>query len=59
MSILKLAGCLLLIDVGLDGKGGDDWSKADYIHNVLGFDLNTTDLVNDLLPDAAPFWAHM
>ncbi|KAJ5649381.1 uncharacterized protein N7484_003104 [Penicillium longicatenatum] len=47
------------LDVGLDGKGGDDWSKADYIHNVLGFDLNTIDLVNDLLPNAAPFWAHM
>ncbi|KAJ5536161.1 hypothetical protein N7513_009347 [Penicillium frequentans] len=47
------------LDIGLDGKGGDDWSQADYIHNVLGYDLNTTDLANKLLPDSTPFWGHM
>ena len=33
------------INSGLDGLGGDDWSKFAYLHNQLGYSLNATDQV--------------
>lgn len=30
------------IDTGLQGLGGDDWSEFAYLHNYLGYALNTT-----------------
>ncbi|KAL3461640.1 hypothetical protein BJX64DRAFT_289053 [Aspergillus heterothallicus] len=38
---------------------GDDWSQTGYVHNVLGFDLNTTDLAGELPSIAAPYWVNL
>lgn len=48
-----------MLDVGLNGKRGDDWSQTGYIHNALGYDLNTTDLTGELTTIAAPFWVNL
>ena len=42
-------------DAGLNVRGGDDWTQTGYLHNVLGFDLNTTDLAGELTTAATPF----
>ncbi|KAL2830443.1 L-amino-acid oxidase [Aspergillus pseudoustus] len=47
------------MDIGLDGRGGDDWSQTGYVHNVLGYDLNTTDLAGELPSVAAPYWVNL
>jgi len=47
------------LDAGLNGRGGDDWTQTGYLHNVLGFDLNTTDLSGGLTTAATPFWVSL
>jgi hypothetical protein len=49
----------IIIDVGLNGGGGDEWSQTGYVHNALGYDLNTTDLAGELVTLAAPFWVSL
>jgi Flavin containing amine oxidoreductase len=34
------------LDTGLNGLGGDDWSEFAYLHNYLGYALNTTLVVS-------------
>ncbi|KAJ6127907.1 hypothetical protein N7471_009124 [Penicillium samsonianum] len=46
------------LNVGLNG-GGDEWSQTGYVHNALGYDLNTTDLAGELVTLAAPFWVSL
>lgn len=48
-----------IADAGLNGRGGDDWTQTGYLHNVLGFDLNTTDLAEELTTAATPFWVSL
>ncbi|KAJ5983216.1 hypothetical protein N7481_005315 [Penicillium waksmanii] len=47
------------LDVGLNGRGGDQWSQVAYLHNLLGFDLNTTEIAGDLSNVDAPFWVNL
>ncbi|CAI7644990.1 unnamed protein product [Penicillium pancosmium] len=47
------------LDVGLNGRGGDQWSQVAYLHNLLGFDLNTTETAGDLSNVDAPFWVNL
>ncbi|KAJ5597204.1 hypothetical protein N7537_007288 [Penicillium hordei] len=49
------------MDVGRNGRGGDNWAQGSYLHNVLGFDLNTTGLAGGLASASAsaPFWVSL
>ncbi|KAJ5756504.1 hypothetical protein N7533_006047 [Penicillium manginii] len=47
------------LDVGLNGRGGDQWSQVAYLHNLLGFDLNNTEIAGDLSNVDAPFWVNL
>jgi hypothetical protein len=49
----------MLLDVGLNGRGGDQWSQVAYLHNLLGFDLNTTEIAGYLSNVDAPFWVNL
>jgi hypothetical protein len=49
----------MLLDVGLNGRGGDQWSQVAYLHNLLGFDLNNTEIAGDLSNVDAPFWVNL
>jgi hypothetical protein len=56
---MLITNCMIK-DVGLNDRGGDNWSQESYIHNVLGFDLNTTDQSGGLSGSASsPFWVSL
>lgn len=40
-------------------SAGDDWSRTEYLHEVLGFDLNITDFASEHGKGSAPIWTDM